>query len=174
MAILMFTARIHHLTSSINKHQARLMELTRKISDLQDYAASIADGSISMNDLVNTPGSMFGRMFTFAGYSHNQAMMNAQQQFNDPGFQAMLGQQMQNMDPQSQQAYMNWVQQSMYAQARDQINKQEARLLNQQEKQLTQEKEKLEATLKMEEADLKSAKEARDKGIEQFAPKYTG
>lgn len=172
MAILMFAARIHHLTSSINRHQERLMEITRRISDLQSYAASIADGAISMQDMMNTPASMFGRMFTFAGYSHNQAMMNANMQINDPGFQAMLGMQTQGMDPQAQQAYMNWVQQSMYKQAREQINKQEARLLNQQEKELTQEKEKLEATIKMEEADLESARKARDKGIEQFAPKY--
>ena len=172
MAILMFAARIHHLTSSINRHQARLTEITRRISDLQSYAASIADGSISMQDMMDVPASMFGRMFTYAGFSHNQAMMNASTQMNDPGFQAMLGMQTQNMDPQAQQAYMNWVQQSLYKQAREQINKQEARLLNQQEKELTQEKEKLEATIKMEEADLESARKARDKGIEQFAPKY--
>ena len=77
-----------------------------------------------------------------------------------------------DMDPQFQQDYLRWVQDSLYKQAREQIAKQEARLLNQEEKKLTQEKEKLEATIKMEEADLESARKARDKGIEQMAPKY--
>ena len=44
--------------------------------------------------------------------------------------------------------------------------------VEEEQKVETQEKEKLEALIKMEEADLESAKKARDKGIEQMAPKY--
>ena len=60
MAILMFTARKHDLTSRIYRYQARLQELTRKLSDMQQYAANIADGNVSMSDMMNTPSSMFG------------------------------------------------------------------------------------------------------------------
>ena len=172
MAILMFTARIHDLTSSINRKQARLQEITRRLSDLQQYAANIADGSISMYDMMNTPSSMFGRTAMFMMYSHNAALQNAQMNFMQ--MQPMIMQQMGNANPAYQQAYMSWVQQSLYKQERERIGKQEAQVLNQQEKEITLEKEKLEASIKMEEAELESAKKARDKGIEQFAPKYVG
>lgn len=172
MAILMFVARIHHLTSSINRHQERLMEITRRISDMQDYAATIAKGSLTLDDIASAPSSMFGRLLAFSQYSDARAAMMRDAQFNDPGFQAALTMQTQNMAPEILPQYTKWIQDNMYAQARDQVSKEEARMLNLEEKKLTQEKEKLEALIKMEEADLESAKKARDKGIEQMAPKY--
>ena len=172
MAILMFVARIHDIQSRLFAKQQRLTEITRRISDLQEYAASIADGSVTLEEMMTVPGSMFGRMFQYMGNSHNQALMYSENQFNNPGFQQALGPQLQQMDPQAQQQYIAWIKHSMYSQAREQIGKQEARLLHQQEKKLVLEKEKLEASIKMDEADLKSSREARDKGIEQMAPKY--
>ena len=171
MAILMFTSRIHELTSSLNRKQARLQELTRKLSDLQQYAANIADGSISMYDMMNTPASMFGRTAMFMMYSHNAALQGAQLGFSQ--MQPMLAQQMANADPNYQQQYMNWVQQNLYNQERERIAKVEAKLLNQQEKEIQQEKEKVETALKMAEAELESTKKAEEEGIKNFAPKYT-
>ena len=34
------------------------MNLTRKLSDLQQYASNIADGSVSMSDMMNTPSNI--------------------------------------------------------------------------------------------------------------------
>lgn len=172
MAILMFTARKHDLTSRIFNYQARLQEITRKISDMQQYAANIADGSVSMFDMMNTPASMFGRSMMFMQYSHNTAVQNAQMNFT--GIQPMLTQQMAQMDPNSQMAYQNWVMQNLYKQERERVAKQEAKLLNQQEKELTQDKQKIETALKMAETELESVKEAEKKGIEMFKPNYVG
>ena len=172
MAILMFTARKHDLTSRIYDYQARLQEITRKISDLQQYAANIADGNVSMYDMMNTPSSLFGRSMMYMQYSHNMAVQNAQMNFMS--MQPMLAQQMAQMDPNAQMMYQQWVQQSLYKQERERFAKQEAKLLNQQEKELVQEKQKIETALKMAETELESTKEAEKKGVEMFKPNYTG
>lgn len=170
MAILMFAARKHELRSLINTHQQKLLELSRKLSDMQQYAASIADGSVSIYDLANVPSSMFGRTMMYTQYSHNMALQNAQMNFAN--MQPALAQQMGTMDPAAQQQYMAWVQQNLYKQERERIAKVEAKVLNAQEKEIQLQKDKLESLLKMEEQELESVKQAEEKGIQQFAPKY--
>ena len=170
MAILMFTARKHDLVSQQFRYQARLQELTRKLSDLQQYAANIADGSVSMFDMMNTPSSMFGRSMMYMNYSHNMAVQNAQ--MNYMGMQPMIAQQIAQMDPQSQMMYQQWIQQNLYKQERERFAKIEAKLLNEQEKEIMQEKEKIESQLKMIEAELQSVRQAEEAGIKAFAPKY--
>lgn len=172
MAILMFTARKHDLVSQQFRYQARLQELTRKLSDLQQYAANIADGSVSMFDMMNTPSSMFGRSMMYMNYSHNMAVQNAQ--MNYMGMQPMIAQQIAQMDPQSQMMYQQWIQQNLYKQERERFAKMEAKLLNEQEKEIMQEKLKIEQNLKMIEQELESVKQAEEAGIKAFAPKYVG
>lgn len=171
MAILMFIARKHDLIHQQYLYQKKLQDITRKISDMQQYAANIADGTVSMYDMMNTPSSMFGRTMMYMNYSHNMAVQNAQMNFM--GMQPMLTQQMTQMDPNSQMMYQNWIQQSLYKQERERMAKIEAKLLNQQEKEMMQEKTKIEAQLKMIEQELESVKQAEESGIKAFAPKYT-
>ena len=171
MAILMFIARKHDLISQQYKYQARLQEITRKISDMQQYAANIADRSVSMYDMMNTPSSMFGRTMMYMSYSHNMAVQNSQMNFMQ--MQPMIAQQIMQMDPNSQMMYQQWIQQSLYKQERERMAKIEAKLLNQQEKEMMQEKTKIEAQLKMIEQELESVKQAEEAGIKAFAPKYT-
>lgn len=168
MAILMFTARKHDLIDRIYRKQDRLQELTRKLSDLQQYSASIADGSVSMFDLMNCPASMVQRTLMFMNCSHNMAVQNSQMNYTQ--MMPMLTQ----IDPQQQMFYQQWMMQSLYKQEREKFAKMETQLLNQQEKEIMQEKEKLESSLKMDEAELESVKKAEEKGIEQFRPNYVG
>ena len=172
MAILMFIARKHDLISQQYKYQARLQELTRKLSDMQQYAANIADGSVSMFDMMNTPASMFGRTMMYMTYSHNMAVQNEQMKFMN--LQPVIAHQMMQMDPTSQMMYKQWIQQSLYKQERERMAKIEAKLMNQQEQEIMQEKQKIEAQLKMIEQELESVKQAEEAGIKAFAPKYTG
>ena len=172
MSLLMFTSRKHFLISQKFALEKQLLDKTRRLSDMQQYAANISDGSVSIFDMTNVPSSMFGRTMMYMNYSHNMALQNAQMNFT--AMQPILAQQTANMDAQSQAMYMQWVQQNLYKQERERIAKIEANMLNAQEKELTLEKEKIEAQLKMVEAELESVKEAEKKGIEQFAPKYVG
>lgn len=167
---LAFHARKHDLRQLINRLQEKLHDKTREISDLQQYAAAIGDGSVTVFDMANVPTSMFGRSMMYMQYSHNMALQNSQMNFMQ--MQPVLTQQIGGMDANAQQQYMAWVQQNLYKQERDRIAKQEAKLLNEQEKRIQQEKDKIETQLKMAEQELESVQKAEEKGIQQFAPKY--
>lgn len=150
----------------------RLMNLTRKLSDMQQYAANIADGSVSMSDMMNTPSSMFGRQMMYMQYAHNGALFGAQQKM--AMMQPQIAMQMQQMqDPNYQAMYQQWIFKSLYDQERERMGKQETKLLNEQEKQIQAEKAKLETQLKLLDQELEACKQGEDAAIKQWKPEYT-
>lgn len=168
MGILMFTARVHDLIYQRSNVEYRLTKLTKKLRDLQQYAATIASGGISIGEMLNTPGSMMGRTMNYLSFAHNSSLQYMQQ--NAPYMQQMYMQQMQG---QQQQQYQAFIMRKLYEQGRDRAMQIETRNLKVEEERITQEKEKLEALGKSIEAELQAAKEGRDKGIKDMAPKYT-
>ena len=106
MSLLIFAYRKLDIMRQKSDLNFRLMEITRKLGDLQQYAANIADGTVSMSDMMNTPGSMFGRQLMYMNYAHNMALFGAQQQMAMMGPQIQM--QMSQMgNPMYQQMYMN-------------------------------------------------------------------
>ena len=170
MSLLIFGFRKIDIIRQKNDLNYRLMQVTKKLSDLQQYAANIGDGSVSMFDMMNTPASMFNRQMMFSIYSHNMALAGAQQNFMM--MQPMMNMQMQQMDPNAQALYQQWVFQNLYKQQKERINKVEQKLLNQQETQIQQEKAKIESQLKMLDQELQSVSEAENKAIENWKPNY--
>ncbi len=172
MSLLIFAYRKLDIMRQKSDLNYRLMTITQKLNDLQQYAANIADGSVSMSDMMNTPGSMFGRQLMYMNYAHNMAVFGAQQQMSALGPQIQM--QMSQMgNPMYQQMYQNWIFRSLYDQQRQIIGKQEQKLLNEQEKQIQAEKAKIETQLKMLDQELESCKEGEKAGIQQFKPEYT-
>ena len=164
MGLLIFAYRKLEIIRQRNDIQYRLMNLTRKLSDLQQYAANIADGSVSMSDMMNTPSSMFGRQMMYMQYAHNGALFGAQQKFGM--MQPMIAMQMQQMqDPNMQAMYQQWIFKNLYDQERERMGK--------QEEQIQQEKAKLETQLKMLEQEYESCKQAEDSSIKTLKPEYT-
>ena len=148
------------------------MNLTRKLSDMQQYAANIADGSVSMSDMMNTPSSMFGRQMMYTQYAHNGALFGAQQKM--AMMQPQIAMQMQQMqDPNYQAMYQQWIFKSLYDQERERMGKQETKLLNEQEKQIQAEKAKLESQLKLLDQELEACKQGEDAAVKQWKPEYT-
>ncbi|OLA76173.1 MAG: hypothetical protein BHW55_10250 [Candidatus Melainabacteria bacterium 35_41] len=148
------------------------MNLTRKLSDMQQYAANIADGSVSMSDMMNTPSSMFGRQMMYMQYAHNGALFGAQQKM--AMMQPQIAMQMQQMqDPNYQAMYQQWIFKSLYDQERERMGKQETKLLNEQEKQIQAEKAKLETQLKLLDQELEACKQGEDAAVKQWKPEYT-
>ena len=170
MSLLIFGFRKIDIIRQKNDLNYRLMQVTKKLSDLQQYAANIGDGSVSMFDMMNTPASMFNRQMMFSIYSHNMALAGAQQNFMM--MQPMMNMQMQQMNPDAQAMYQQWVFNSLYQQQKERINKVEQKLLNQQETQIQQEKAKIESQLKMLDQELQSVSEAENKAIENWKPNY--
>ena len=172
MSLLIFAYRKLDIMHRKNDLNYRLMNLTRKLSDLQQYAANIADGSVSRSDMMNTPSSMFGRQMMYMQYAHNGALFGAQQKM--AMMQPQIAMQMQQMqDPNYQAMYQQWIFKSLYDQERERMGKQETKLLNEQEKQIQAEKAKLETQLKLLDQELEACKQGEDAAIKQWKPEYT-
>lgn len=173
MSLLMLHRRrlsIIHQKYAIN---ARLNEMNQKLQDLQQYAANIADGSVSISDMANTPASMFNRSMMFMTYSHNAALTSAnnniQMFMTMPNVQAQMAQM---QDPNQQQMYQQWIFKNLYQQEREKAAKQEGKLLNEQEKEMQKEKAKLETQLKMLEAELEGVQQGEKDSIKNWKPEY--
>lgn len=173
MSLLVFAYRKIQILRQKNDLNYRLMQLNQKLEDLQQYASNIADGSVSMSDMMNTPASMFGRTMMYMTYSHNGALQNAQQQMQQMMMMPQVQAQMRQMqDPNQQMMYQNWIFDNLYKQQREQFGKVEQKLLNEQEKEIQQEKAKLETQLKMLEAEFDSTKQGEDKAASSWKPEY--
>ena len=166
MGILIFTARVHDLIYQKSNIEYRLTKLTKKLRDMQQYAATVGNGSVSIGDLLNSPGSMMGRTMNYLSFAHNSSMQYMQQ--NLPLMQQMYQQQM----AQQQNPQQHYMMKMLYMQGRDRAAQIEAKNLNMEEQRIAQEKEKVETQLAEVNQELKSAKEARDQGIKDMAPKY--
>lgn len=173
MGVLIFTARVHDLIYQRSNVEYRLSKLSKKLRDLQQYAATIANGAISIGEMLSAPGSMMGRTMNYLAFAHNSSLQYMQQ--NAPYMQQMYMQQMagQQQNAQQQQQMQAYMMRKLYEQGRDRAMQVETRNLKIEEDRITQEKERLEALGKSIEAELQAAKEARDKGIKDMAPKYT-
>mgnify|MGYP004572961443 CR=1 FL=1 len=171
MSLLIFAYRKLDINRQRSDLNYRLMEITRKLSDLQQYASNIGDGSVSMSDMMNTPSSMFGRQLMYMQYAHNGALFGAQQKM--AMLQPQLSMQMQQMqNPQYQQMYQQWVFKNLYDQERERMGKQEQKLLNEQEKQIQAEKQKIETQLKLLDQEYDACKQAEGKEAERWKPEY--
>ncbi len=172
MGILIFTARVHDLIYQKSNIEYKLTKLTKRLRDVQQYATTIANGGVSIGDLLNSPGSMMGRTMNYLGFAHASAIAYMNQ--NAPFMQQVYMQQMgQQQNAQQQQMMQQYIMKQLYMQGRERAMQIETRNLKMEEDRLTQDKERLETLAKSIDAELKAAKEARDQGIKDMAPKYT-
>lgn len=160
-----------------NELNYRIVALTRKLNELQQYAANIGDGTLSMTDMLNVPASMFNRTMAFMMYSHNGALrgaqMNMQMMSPQINMQIQQMQQMsQNQDPNAAAMYQNYIFQNLYKQELEKYQKHEQKLLNQQEQEIQQEKARLEAQLRMIDAEYESTVQAEKQSAQFWKPEY--
>ncbi len=174
MGLLMFSARVHDLMRRKSNIEYRLTQLTRKLSDLQDYATYVgncAEGNFDIGEALALPGSTLGRVMGHAGRVYNESMAYANA--NAPYYQQMWMQQYGgNLDTNSQQMMNNYIMGQLYTDAADKMTQKEVRRLKREEEKMKNEKEQQETLLKEVEQELQSARQARDNGIKEMAPKY--
>jgi len=173
MAFLMFAARVHDLLKQKSDIQYKLNKISRKLRHLQEYAAIIGNGSVSIGDLLKCPGSMMGRAIGYLSFANASAMqyMNS----NAPMMTAMFQQQnagMMQQNPAMMQNMQNYIMNSLWVQGRELVKQQEEKNLKVEEGKIAQEKESLTTQLQEITEEIKAAKEARDQGIKDLAPKY--
>lgn len=116
MGILLSIARKFSLISEISSVEAKVMKLRRKMSELRSYVSLIADGKVSISDLMNCPGNYFQSMSIFMVGSHQMAQASAQQKM--AYMSQVPGAMPQIPDPQMQQQYLKAMQMNFYDQAR--------------------------------------------------------
>ena len=150
------------------------MQKQQTKNELSTYAASVADGSISYEDLSNCPSQLFGRMTQFMFNSHNAAMMGAQGNMAQMQAAGMIGS-AQGTDQaaiQQQQMYNQLVFQNLYKQQREQAAKIESKILNEQEKQMDQEVLKLQNELTLVQNEYASLSKAVDGAVQSDTAQY--
>jgi len=174
MAFLIFAARVHDLLKQKSDIQYKLNKISTKLRHLQEYAATIGNGSISIGDLLRCPGTMMGRAVGYLSYANASAMQYMQA--NAPMMTMMFQQQNAGMMQNPQQAAMmqNYIMRTLYSQGRELVKQQEEKNLKVEEGKIAAEKESLQTQLQEITEEIKAAKEARDQGIKDLAPKYTG
>lgn len=169
MSFLIFSYRHQDIIARKSALNFKLLQLNKKLMDLQTYAANIADGSVSMNDLMTVPPSLFNRMSVFMQYSHQSAMMGAQQKLP---FMMQAGVMPQVQDPMMQRQYQQMLFKNLYDQEREKASKVEEKILHQQELKIEQEKASIETQLKALDAEEEKVKSAEDEGAKKSAPQY--
>lgn len=168
--LLCGTARLQDIISLKSKLSFELLNLRRKLTDLQTYAASIGDGIVSADDLMNSPASMFQKMSIFMAYSNKMSMDGANQNM------ALLSQtpggiaQMQNET--LQQQYNQMVFNNLYKQQSEKFAQYETSRLNVEEKKMDQEISEKETQLQLLESEQKTTKEAVTQAAKDSAPNY--
>lgn len=170
---LMLTARLFDIIHQKYDYQKRQREISQKIFDLQKYASNIGDGSISMQDMMRTPASLFQRSMMYMNYAHNGAMMGANQNMQQMMMLPMVQNQMAQMqDPNQQAMYQQWMFKNLYEQERQKFAKQEEKLLHEQEKELQKEKTDIEIQIKMLEEEYNATKQAVSDSAKYWKPEY--
>lgn len=164
--------RIQQILGLKSKLNFRLNELNLREMDLQSYSSSIADNSISINDLMNVPASMFNRMSIFMNYSHQSAMAGVQQKIGPMMTMAQANGIFTNMPAQYQQQYQQMLFNSLYEQERKNFTDNERNILNEEEKKIEQEKAQIQTQLQMLDAEQKTTQEAVDQAAKDSAPKF--
>ncbi len=164
---LILTRKIHLIRAKFDVN-AKIMNITKKISDLQRYACNIADGKLSLKEMTDVPSKLFGRQSIFQMYSHNRALQMANVQM---GMMApMMAMQMQNANPQMLAMYQQNMYMNLYQEGRKEVAEEEKKLLNEQEKELVAEKEKLQSLAQEYEVELKGLREAEPRAYEFLKP----
>lgn len=172
MGVFLFTYRHHSIISQKSDINKKLLDLRKRQMDLQSYSSAVADGSVSMNDLMSAPPTMFSRMLAHMSSSHQQAMVGAQNGL--PGLLAMAGANgmFANLQPQMQEQYKQMMFKNLYDKEREKFARQEEKILSREDKRIEQQVAQLTTQLQMLEAEEKNIVQAEAEEAKNSAPKF--
>lgn len=171
MSLLIYSFRRHDIIRQKSTLNYKLMSLQKKLMDLQSYASKIADGIVSLNDMLEVPASQYNQLSVFMQYSHQMAYNGAQQKFSV--MSQVPGSMPQMPNAQLQQQYSQLMFKSLYDQEREKAAEVEKRRLNVVETKIQQEVAQIQTQLQMLESEEKNVTSAEEKAAEASAPKYT-
>lgn len=172
MGLLVATYMQQYIINRKSNVNQKLCALRMRQYDLQNYSSAVADGSVSMNDLMGAPPTMFMRMTAHAVSAHQQASALAQQQF--PGMMAMAGANgvFAGLQPQMQQQYQQMIFKSLYDKEREKFARQEASIIAKEDKRIEQQIAQLTTELQMLEGQEKAIAQQVSEEAKNSAPKF--
>lgn len=172
MSLFIYIFRENYILSRLSELTMQLMDLQQKQVDYDSYAASIGDGTVSLNDLMECPASMFNRMSLFMFGSHAASMTNAQQKFGQTFNLAQSQGVFANMQQQQVQQYQQSMFKSLYDQGRENFRQTEQKILNKEDLQIKSKMTKIQDEINKLEKEQDKIAEAKNKEIERTTPKY--
>lgn len=168
--LLLFSYRHQDIIARKSRLNLKLDQLMRQLMDLQSYASRIADGNVTMDDMINCPATMFNRMSIFTMTAGQSAVMNTEQKF------AIMSQMnptfLQGVDPSYQAAYVQMMKKQLYDQEMQKASDGEAKRLNVEETKINQEKARVETQLKMLDAEEEQVTKGEDDSAKKAAPQF--
>lgn len=173
--ILIGIKRTASLKMRLQELQKKAMDLSQAIQEKATYAANIADGIITPEEMATSSSRIYGRQMAYMMRSIPMAMMQGKQAFQL--YWGQYGAQMMAMrhDPSMSmmmQTNPMMLQMQFFQQALERQGKIEQKKIHAEEKKLQQEKLTVENQIKMIEAELQAVEKATDKEIAQSAPKF--
>lgn len=172
MSWVVLSSRKGELVAAIMRQRNKLLQISQKLMDLQQYGTNIADGIVTPNEFSTIPNAYMQRQLNYMGmavpFAYNQAMQKTEMLKGGmmPGSMGMM------MDPSKltqQQVQMFFM--DRFRTELENISRIEQKKINVEEKKLTQEKLQAETQLKALEAELETVKQSEDKSIKDNAIK---
>lgn len=179
MSYLIFAAKQQELIAKKSRLNYEIMKISQLRMDLASYTTSLGNGYVSLNDLMQAPSSVFGRMQAFAQQSTNGAMQAAEQRFgqvwtlNQPAVQNMIKQSYaQAQQGAAMTQYQNMMKKQLFDQARKEYVEQEKNKLHLEETKMEQKQKAMENQLRLIENEEQSLEKGLENGAKASAPKY--
>lgn len=158
--------RIHELVMRKSRNDQRLRQLNIQLNDLQRYAEHIADGKISLFEMIKTPASMFNRQLVFNNYSLRYSAHKAEVEVSaltqNPYYNSFIAQ-----NPQYQQYYTDMMRRNFYAEAQKEFAQYERERLHEQEGQIKGEKDCIKVDNEAIKAEIDDLRKERSEEIKQ-------
>ena len=186
MSWVFLSLRKMQLKQRLSVYQNRLTQISQKLMDMQELAASVADGKITYQEATSGASSMFGTQLNFLGQSSNIAYQSAQIKTNAYLQQMQSinqntgGQYQYALDPTSMTSYMQngqiqpfLVFNEIYQEELKAYADQYAQTLNREEQDLEQEKLTLETQIKAIQAEYETVEEQEGQNIQNDAIKLS-
>ncbi len=179
MTWLMLSMRKMQLKSEVSDLQFEEVQISNKIQELANYTNSIADGTLTMNELASAPSSLFGTTLDYLQNSSAAAYQSATiktnaliqqlaQTNNMTGNQ--YGYTMGSIDGANYDA--STIFNEIYKEELKEYSKQMQQVLNEYEKELQTEQTRVETQLQAKEAELQQYENRIRSNIQADAIKF--
>lgn len=170
MSFLIFAYRKQQIIALKSSLNYKIMQLNQKLMDLATYSASIAEGKVTGQSLIDTPASLFERTIAFAQYSGQMGQATGIQ--NTKMYFAMNPNAMAQIQPEYRQQYQDTIYQGFFKQGVEKACEVEKAVLNAEEKKINSELATYQTQLKQLEAEEEQVNKGIDDGAKKSAPQY--